>query len=1312
MSDPGTPSDPRASLTPGTVFEGRFEIAEPIGEGSCGKVYKAVQLSTGQLVALKILRHDDGPHERAATLRQRFHREMRLSGGLSHPNIVGLVDFGETADGRLFAAFQYVVGCTLQRVLEEEGSLDGAQAVHLMTQVLDALACAHRRDVVHRDLKPANIMVTQTGARRNALVLDFGLGGFAEGHRGWTDPRITRTGEMMGTPAYAAPEQLRGEPTTTRSDLYSWGLVLLECLTGQPVVRGSTVQHALHQQLGPEPIAIPDWIAELPVGAMLACVTAKDPDARSRSAVDIVAELDARPAAPGRAIAPRPAGDADVDDGTPHAQQRQVTALSCRLSANVVGDAALRIDALDQAMRNARGRCIEVVDRLGGLIVGTLGGTVQAAFGHPRPEEDAPRRAVLAALEILETVRRCSVETERRHIRLTVRVGVHTGLVVARRAAGGATASQIDGTTLDGASHLDAAAGPNEILLSAQTYELFRQLDAEPAPPVLLPGGSAPVPVHRLVGPQDAFRRGRFSATTTPFVGREDELSTLREAWEHAASGAPQGLLIVGDGGLGKSRLVHELRSELAGVTWLECRCTPDTQASPLRPFVDGLGDALGGRSLATFLADHALDAGLLASPLASLLALDAERGGSGVEPSPQERRKRTFDAMVALVFGLAQAGPTVLAIEDLHWADPTTLDLLSMLLSELEGASGEHDPTAPSLLVLLSTRSAQGLPRAVLDLPNLHLKPLSRTLVGEMITSMMPAGRALAPDVSDLVVRRAEGVPLFVEELVRIASDAAASGRASHPARALELPGSVRNLMTARLSTLSPAARHTAELAAAIGREFTRPVLGAIAAKAAADLDRDLEELAAAGLVHRRRWRDTERWSFKHALLRDAIYDCLAPDTCRRVHETIAGAFRDRFPDVETRQPETVALHYERAGHAESAIRYWRRAARTASSKSANAEAATHFAHAIDLVATLPDTSATRTQELELQLDHGYAVAAFEGFASERVAASFGRARVLGESVTDAVRQFWVANGLWSYHLVRGDRDLTWEYANRQAALAERTGDPVHELGALHVVGSTAFFAGEFARAAELLARSSALYAEQAARLAAGALIDPRVRSFSQTPLYHGWALLHAGDPAGARRVLEDAVEAARRGGSAYQLGEALNHQLAYWHDVGQPAEALPIAEECVAFCAEKGLDYWGIVANSVRGWALVHRGDVDAGRAALEQGLGAYRATGANTPYAYRVAYWAEARLALGQYDEGLRELEHTLEACANNIDRFYDAELHRLRGELLAGLGSRDAADEAFATAARLARDGGGRWTEQRTADSRARWRPPTT
>src|SRR5438034_4061300 len=264
------------ALAPGTQFQDAYEILEELGSGGFGRVHKARQLSTGQLVAIKVLRFwESDSAADVANQVERFRRETRLCAELSHPNIVRLIDSGETGHGQLYAIFEYVPGSTLKDVLAREGGLGWTETVYLMMQVLDALACAHARGVVHRDLKPDNIMVTRTGVRRNALVLDFGLGGFTQEAESWALPRITQTHEMMGTPCYAAPEQLRGESPTTRSDLYSWGLIFLECLTGELAVGGGSGPDVIMRQLGPEPVPIPAWLCKQRLGRLLAIVTAK-----------------------------------------------------------------------------------------------------------------------------------------------------------------------------------------------------------------------------------------------------------------------------------------------------------------------------------------------------------------------------------------------------------------------------------------------------------------------------------------------------------------------------------------------------------------------------------------------------------------------------------------------------------------------------------------------------------------------------------------------------------------------------------------------------------------------------------------------------------------------------------------------------------------------------------------------------------------------------------------------------------------------------------------------------------------------------
>src|SRR5689334_1929146 len=264
----------------GSIFERRYEILALLGEGSFGRVYKGRQLHTGQAVAIKVLRFWEG--DTPANVENqvgRFRREMRLCGELSHPNIVRLLDSGEAEDGTLYAVFEYVPGSTLRDILKE-GRLGWDVARRLMTQVLDALACAHACGVVHRDLKPENIMVTGTDAQRNAIVLDFGLGGLAQAPRDWSLPRLTATHELLGTPGYAAPEQLRGEAPSTRSDLYSWGLIFLECLTGAPAVSGGAVHEMIHKQLGAEPVMIPPVVRNGRLRRLLQRATAKQVERR------------------------------------------------------------------------------------------------------------------------------------------------------------------------------------------------------------------------------------------------------------------------------------------------------------------------------------------------------------------------------------------------------------------------------------------------------------------------------------------------------------------------------------------------------------------------------------------------------------------------------------------------------------------------------------------------------------------------------------------------------------------------------------------------------------------------------------------------------------------------------------------------------------------------------------------------------------------------------------------------------------------------------------------------------------------------
>jgi len=338
---------------------------------------------------------------------------MRLCAALSHPHIVGLRDSGELRDGTLFAVFEFVPGVTLREVIHDEGPLEQREAIRLMTQVLDALASAHAQGIVHRDLKPENVMITRTGLQRNAMVLDFGLGGFAVDY-GLEHARLTATHEMMGTPCYAAPEQLRGDPPSARSDIYSWGLIFLECLTGKIAIEGTTAHQVLLRQLSAEPVALPAALKGQRLGRLLEAVTAKNVDERRVTIASTIEALSALE----REGTPRRAGQGVVAGR--EGERRQLTLVACRASVRRTDGAPLDLEDLDSVLEQQR----ELYQRLAGPRDGTLVSSsadrALLAFGYPRAQENDARRAVRTALHIAADTRATGERLARE------RIGVRT----------------------------------------------------------------------------------------------------------------------------------------------------------------------------------------------------------------------------------------------------------------------------------------------------------------------------------------------------------------------------------------------------------------------------------------------------------------------------------------------------------------------------------------------------------------------------------------------------------------------------------------------------------------------------------------------------------------------------------------------------------------------------------------------------------------------------------------------------------------------------------------------------------------------
>src|SRR5262245_6590402 len=899
-------------LSIGSTFAGKYEIVALLGEGSFGRVYKGRQLSTGQAVAIKVLRfwEGDAPGNVENQI-ARFRREMRLCAGLWHTNVVRLIDSGESEQGILYAVFEYVPGVTLRKVLDTEGKLGMAETLHLLTQVLDALSCAHARGVVHRDLKPENILITRTGARRNALVLDLGLGGFTREAEGWALPRITATHELMGTPCYAAPEQLRGEPPSPRSDLYSWGLICLECLTGEVAVGGGSSPDVILKQLGPDPVPIASWLREQRLGRLLEVLTAKEVERRDLTIERLLEELSVIQ----RGAMPYVAGGARGEQLP--ATERRLTVLSCRMVAGRLDPEELR-----EILGAYYAACSEAIDQYDGLIAQHLGDGILAYFGYPRVHEDNAQRAVLAGLAIQTALRRLAPDVAARHgIELTARVGLHTGGVVILEIPGARPETQAVGDAISIAAHVQAAAEPGAVLITADTQRLvagsFMVAEGSAQPIEGVPEPITLYRVERLVG----VRSRLPSPGLAPFVGRMQERRLLMERWGRAREGGGQVVLLTGEPGIGKSRLVEQFRLDLGGTphTWVAVGASRYEQHTPFAlirslfqrafawppdlPAADRLSQieiTLGvGGPLSAEAAP--LLAGLLEVPV-----------GDRYPPllmSPEQRRRKLIAVLVAKVCFLAEQQPLVLALDDLQWADPSTLETLGLLAGQV---------AAVPIVMLLTARPELRAPwPARGDSIQITLSGLSRQELRELVAGVMSC--VPPDDVLEVLAKRTDGVPLFAEELAR-----AVVGE--HTAALDEIPVSLQDSLLARIDRLGPA-KDVAQVASVLGREFPYVLLRAVAGLSDMQLEASLGALTEAELLYARGLPPHATYVFKHALVQQAAYDSLLKRPRRELHARVAEMLIGRVDGLPEPPPEVIAQHWTAAGEAERAVAAWQEA-------------------------------------------------------------------------------------------------------------------------------------------------------------------------------------------------------------------------------------------------------------------------------------------------------------------------------------------------------------------------------------------------
>ena len=1009
-------------------------------------------------------------------------------------------------------------------------------------------------------------------------------------------------------------------------------------------------------------------------------------------------------APPERVRAPSPA---------PAGERRQLTVLFCDLVGSTPLSQQLDPEEWREVIAKYQQAASDAVERFGGYVAKNLGDGLLIYFGWPTAREDDPERAVRAGLAIADAMVPLNATLAADDgTRLEVRIGIHTGPVVI------ADGGEVFGETPNVAARVQSAAEPDTVLITAATHRLVAGMFVvEDRGPQALKGVREPVTLYRVVQASGMHSRLDVAAgRLTGFVGREPELTTLIDRWERAQDGEGQNILIVGEAGVGKSRLLRQLRQHLADVphTWLECNATPYTESTPFHPVIelvrqglalapeDTLRDTLGK-------IEAALTRANLVSPEAMTLMADfLNLEPSGVTPrlamSPELQRRKTMELLAEWELALAAVQPQVMVVEDLHWSDPSSLELLGRLIAQ--------SPTARVLLV--GTARPEFVPPwpERLNLTAIKLARLTkrqaRTVI-ELVATAEESAAPLAPEADcdgartptlsdamiDAIVARADGIPLYLEELTRAILEPGVAHRVE------EIPATLADSLMARLDRLS-AAKEVAQRASVLGREFSYPLLAAVVGLEEAALRHGLTRLDEAEILFVRGEPPQSSYTFKHALVQEAAYESLLKRTRRQLHGRVVEVLLAQFPERAAAEPEVMARHAEMAGQTDEAITYYQRAGEQAQARSAHGEAVAQFRKAIALLATEPEGADRDTHEVSLQLLLGGSLIADRGFAHPEVEAPYERARILCEVVGDARRLGIAQLGLSYFHYNRGEVERGRALAAEVLAVAEAQDSAELLVMAHQNVAEPEYYLGNFTSSLMHCERVLALYdpARQSEFLLGSHTVIPALG-------YAAWNLWHLGSPDSALARAQEAVSLARRMNHPFSLVRALFFETFIHKLRRDSSRQLERAAEVVALSEMQQFHLFLGFGRLHAAEPRVAAGDV-AGLPEMLDALTLISETGYRGPGT--LAHLAEAQRAAGQHAEAQATVAMALAVSAQLGQPLADADLHRLDGDLiLATGGAREAAAACYQQALDIARAQEAKSLELRAATSLARlWR----
>jgi class 3 adenylate cyclase/tetratricopeptide (TPR) repeat protein len=945
------------------------------------------------------------------------------------------------------------------------------------------------------------------------------------------------------------------------------------------------------------------------------------------------------------------------------ANRRQMSLMSCDLVDSSILANSLDPEDLRYAINNFHQISKQIIEQYEGYYAQYMGDGFMAYFSYPAAHEDDAYRAVLTGLKILDAIGSFNIDLKAKHdVELQLRIGVDTGQVVVDKF--------VIGQPPNVAARVQAAANPNTLVITETTKRLL--------PTDAFSYQDLGVQELKNIGALRLFRvieqkrtdSPAESKVTRPLIGRDKQLGLLSDHWDLAKDGNGQAVILAGEPGIGKSRLVQRFEAELGteAQTILRFHGSPFHRNTMLYPVIETTQlaakintddpDSEKLAKLRDFLSQFSKPERIL--PLVSgLLSISGQASTSSGNQAPAPRvLQETLDVLIDIALQYANRGPTLLIFEDIHWFDATSMNLLEQLIPMIRNER---------VLLLFTTRST--------STPQLQEKyfltqiVLSRLRLNEVeeLIGTISGSKALLRSLHTQIFNKANGVPLYVEELTKMVLDAEGieDEKSEHPGSESDfvIPLTLRDPLTSRVDRVK--GRRVLQLAATLGRKFTFELLQAVSSLDAEALSKEIRHLVAAELLYQKGTVLQEAtFEFKHALIRDAAYALLTKAERETYHKRVGQLLEERFSETAKAHPEIVAYHYTQARSYEKALHYWYEAGKLSAARSAHNEAIGHLQQALRQIPYVDDPLVRNKMELLAQTALGNAIRTTKGWSIEGVKHAYTRALQLGKEGGFEEHTFPAVFGLWSWNFVHAVLDEAQTLAEQLRATAEHVDNAVYRVFADEAVGFTAFAQGKFAAANAALERGVSLCDDsQAATYLDLVAQDPRVH----VRAYHGTALWFLGHPDRALQVCTEALQHAERSQHPFSKAMARTISLRVHQFRGEAGVVANRAGAAIAVCQEHEFEHYLAMALILRGWASAQQGEFEKGIAELQDGLEKERATGGLLLETYSLGLLADACIKNERYGQAFDFLEQAqVKLEAEGSIRFYAAEIYRLLGE----------------------------------------------